>query len=185
MKTKIPKSGRIGRFAKMIEKKTNLKTAEKIMKGADKYEKGSYAEKASWWNDAVARLEKEVGKKSAIKIMQSCGRMCCGPAHRKYAKQIMSKVKSIKEFINTLNKFGIGGGRLKLKDKNTITGGYDHCYCGQVKQTQKPFSSLLYCHCSTGLYKQLFETALERPVEVEILQSIISGAKNCEFVIHI
>ncbi|MFB0509561.1 MAG: DUF6144 family protein [bacterium] len=185
MKTKIPKSGRIGRFAKMIEKETNPKTVEKIMKNTDKYEKSSYAEKAAWWNDAVRRLEKEVGKKGAIKIMQSCGRMCCGLTSRKRAKQIMSQSKSIKELINKLNKIGLGGGRLKLKDEKTITGGYDHCYCGQVKQTKEPFSSLTYCHCSTGWYKQLFETAFERPVEVEILQSIICGAKTCEFVIHI
>jgi predicted hydrocarbon binding protein len=178
-------SGRIGRFAKMIEKETNPKTVDKIMKGADKYEKSSYAEKAKWWNDAVTRLEKEVGKKGAIKIMQSCGRKCCGLTSRKRVKQIISQSKSIKELIDKLNKIGLGGGRLKLKDENTITGGYDHCYCGQVKQTKEPFSSLLYCHCSTGWYKQLFETAFERPVEIEILQSIVAGKKTCEFVIHI
>lgn len=185
MKRKIPTTGRIGRFAKMLINETNQKTTEKIMKDTDKYGKLNYQEKAVWWNETMNRLEKEVGKKSAIKIVQSCGRMCCGITSRKRVKQIKSQSKSIKELIDNLNKIGLGGHRLKLKDDKTITGGYNRCYCGQVKQTQEPFTSLTYCYCSTGWYQQLFETALGRPVEVEILQSIICGAKTCEFVIHI
>jgi predicted ArsR family transcriptional regulator len=185
MKRKIPTTGRIGRFAKMLAKETNQKTVEKIMKDTDKYEKMNYPEKAGWWNETIKRLEKEVGEKSAVKIMQSCGRMCCGMTSRKRVKQIMSQSKSIKELIDNLNKIGLGGRRLALKDENTITGGYNRCYCGQVKQTKEPFSSLTYCHCSTGWYQQLFGTALGRPVKVEILQSIVCGAKTCEFVIHI
>ena len=185
MKGKIPTSGRIGRFARMVEKGTNRKTVEKIMKETDQYEKKNYAEKAAWWNETINRLEKEVGKKSTIQIMQSCGRMCCGITNRKRVKQLMSQSESIKELLDRLNKMRLGGGRLKMKDDKTITGGYDRCYCGQVKQTQEPFSSLTYCHCSTGWYQQLFETALGRPVEVEIMQSIICGDKTCEFVIHI
>jgi hypothetical protein len=185
MKRKIPTTGRIGRFAKMLAKETNRKTVEKIMKDSDKYEKLNYPEKAKWWNETINRLEKVTDKKSTIKIMQSCGRMCCGLTSRKRVKQIMSQSKSIKELVDNLNKIGLGGRRLILKNENTITGGYDRCFCGQVKQTQKPFSSLTYCHCSTGWYQQLFETALGRPVEIEILQSIICGAKTCEFVIHI
>ena len=96
----------------------------------------------------------------------------------------MQESDSIQAFIDKLNRAGIGGRSLQLKN-NTITGGYDHCYCGQVKKTQEPFPSTTYCHCSVGWYKQLFETALEKPVEVKITRSIISGAESCEFIIHI
>ena len=72
-----------------------------------------------------------------------------------------------------------------MKDKSTIQGGYDRCYCGMVSKTRMPFPDLTYCHCSTGWYKQLFETALKKSVRVKIKRSIICGAKTCEFEIKI
>jgi hypothetical protein len=155
------------------------------MRGADKYGSSNYAEKAAWWREAVERLAKEVGEETAIKIMESCGRKCCGPTRIKHAKKLMNESKSLEELLGRLNKIRIGGGRLRLKNQNTVVGGYDRCYCGQVKQTKKPFSNRIYCHCSVGWYKQLFESALGRPIQIEIQQSIISGAESCEFIIHI
>ena len=106
--------------------------------------------------------------------MENSGRMCCGATCRKRAKEATRGAKSIDEIVKKLNKAHLGGGRLKLKNKHTIAGGYDQCYCGQVKHTKTPFPRLTYCHCSVGWYKQLFETVLGRPVDVEITQSIIS-----------
>jgi len=59
---------------------------------------------------------------------------------------------------------------------------YERCYCGSVSQTKEPFSAT-YCYCSCGWYRQLFETLLERPVEVELLGSVIQGDENCRFKI--
>jgi predicted hydrocarbon binding protein len=42
-----------------------------------------------------------------------------------------------------------------------------------------------YCHCSKGFVKKLWKTVLEKPVEVELIQSAIPGANECKFVIHI
>lgn len=33
--------------------------------------------------------------------------------------------------------------------------------------------------------KQFFESALEKSVKVELVQSVITGAESCEFIIHI
>ena len=127
---------------------------EKIMLDADKYESSNYAKKAAWWRGATLRLEKEVGKETAIKIMESCGRKCCGGTYRKHAEKYWMESESVEDFLDKLNNYvwhgqvvGIGGGRLKLK--------------------------------------QFFESALGRAVEVDLLQSIITGADSCEFISHI
>ncbi len=133
----------------------------------------------------MENLKKSIGKDKLAKVMHACGSKCCGITSRMRAKLYWSQSKSIKKFIQNLNKHHIGGGRPKIINEHTIIGGYDTCYCGQVKYTQKPFLSDSYCQCSTAWYKQLFETALGKPVKVEIKQSIIRGAKTCEFVIHI
>ncbi len=180
----IPRTGRIGRLAKIIEKETDQNIALQVMHDVDQFESTSnYATKAAWLRKAVERLEELVGKETTRKIMENCGRQCCGQTYRKRAQHLMSESKSMEEFIENLNRNRIGGGRLKLKDENTITGGYDHCYCEQVKHTKELFSKT-YCYCSAGWYKQLFESALGRSVDVEPVQTIIMGAESCEFIIH-
>lgn len=183
--SKLPLTGRIGRIAKIMISETELSTVEQVMKGAGKFDELSSSAKADYIRDMVNRMKQVIGVTKTRKILVSCGMMCCGITHRKLAKQLMQESKSIKDFISRINKRHIGGGRLKLQGANTITGGYDRCYCGIVSKTRTSFPDLIYCHCSTGWYKQLFETALSRPVKVKILKSIISGAKTCEFVIKI
>jgi len=181
---KFPTTGRIGRFTKIIENEYNRDIVGKVMQDSDKYESFNYAEKAAWWREAIERLEKEVGKETTIKIMESCGRKCCGTGHRKTAKKLMGESKSIKEFLNKLNKI-FRSVRFELKDKNTVVVRYDKCYCGQVKQTKQPFPTTTYCQCGVAWEKQFFESALEIPVEVELVQTVITGAESCEFIIHI
>jgi predicted hydrocarbon binding protein len=166
---KIPKKGKIGALAKNIEKKTDQAVVQKVMRDIDQFESASNrSEKAEWINEAIERLEEQVGKNESVKIMENCGRDCCGSKHSGHAKQLMSESKSI-----------------ELKDKNTIAGEFNKCYCSMVNQSPKPFSSNIYCHCSIGWIKQLFEPALEKPVDVKLVQSVITGAKTCKFLIYI
>lgn len=183
----IPITGRIGRFAKILEKETTQDILVKVMQDSDKYKSYNKSEKAAWWKGAMERLEKAIGREKAIKIMKVCGRKCCGVKHRKLAKKYWNESKSLKEFIDILNNqlFGIGGGHIEIKDNHTITGGYGHCYCGQVKHTKEPFPNDIYCRCSSGWLKTFFESAMEKPVKVEMIQTVINGADTCEFVIHI
>lgn len=179
----IPKTGRIGRFAHIVEEETNQDVLEKVMQDAEHYKSFNYSKKAAWWKGAVNRLEQLVGRETCCKILAQCGRKCCGYTMQNRAKQLMDESESLQAFVEKLNEKGLGGGRLVLQDETTITGGYDTCYCGQVKKTKEPFDTN-YCHCSVGWYTQLFESALG-PVDVELVQSIISGADTCEFIIRI
>jgi hypothetical protein len=185
IKETLPTSGRIGRIAKKVVEETDIKTAAKIMKGAVDFKELSYQQRAELLKEIVKRMKSVLGSKKTKEIFISCGTMCCGATSRKLVKKAMEKSRSLKELIDNLNKKHIGGGRLKLKNARTITGGYDRCYCGMVSKARMPYPDLTYCHCSTGWYKQLFETALNKRVEVKILQSIVCGAKTCEFIITI
>ena len=85
-KAKVPKTGRIGRFAKIIEKELGEEILLRIMKDADMYKSFKAREQAAWWKSAVERLEDEVGAKKAVDIMNLCGQKCCGSGTRKTAK---------------------------------------------------------------------------------------------------
>jgi len=181
--SKIPKTGKIGNLAKNIEKEINQSLVLEVMQNVDQFKSASNrAEKAEWVKGAIERLEQEVGKEKSIKIMEKCGRECFGPKHSEHAKDLMSESKSTDEFIGKLS---MGGVKFKLKDKNTVVGEYTKCYCSMVNQTSRPFSSKIYCYCGVGHIKQQFESAFGKPVEVELVQSVITGADTCEFIINI
>ena len=75
--SKIPRTGRIGRFAKIIEKELGEKVLLKVMQDLEKYASFKSLEQAAWWKSAVERLEKEVGNEKATIIMNFCGQKCC------------------------------------------------------------------------------------------------------------
>jgi len=178
--------GWITRFKRCIDAEAGAAVSKKVIVKTERFDATSdYAQKAEWIKNAVRRLEKAAGKPTARKVMQACGMKCCGPTQQKRAKQFMEESKTVEELLARLNERGIGGGRLKLKDRNTIVGGYDRCYCGRVKQTQQPFGTDTYCQCSAGWYKSLFEAAFDRPVKVKLKQSILQGADTCEFEIEL
>ena len=56
---KIPNTGRIGRFVKILKKEVPKDIMMKIVEDSDKYNSYSSSKKAEWWNDAVKRMEKE------------------------------------------------------------------------------------------------------------------------------
>lgn len=187
---RMAKAQRLGgwmtRFKRCIDAEAGAEVSKKVIIKTERFDGTSnYAQKAEWIRNAVQRLEKEAGKATARKVMEACGMKCCGPTSRKRAKQFMEESKSVKELLARLNEVGIGGGRLKLKDKNTIVGGYDWCYCGRVKHTKEPFPSDTWCHCSAGWYKSLFKAAFNKAVKVKLKQSIIQGADSCEFEIKL
>jgi len=183
----LPITGKIGRFARILEKDTTKDTAIKIMKDSGKYESYNKSEKAAWWKETMERLEKTIGRKKAIKIMEACGQKCCGVKNRKIAKQYFDKSKNLKEFIEKLNNelFSVADAHLEIKNNHTLTAKYSRCLCGQVNHIKTPFKNDIYCHCSAEWLKTFFESALEKPVNVEIIQTIINGADSCKFEIKI
>ncbi len=57
---------------------------------------------------------------------------------------------------------------------------YDRCYCPLVKGYVGKVSPS-FCNCSVGWIRELFETALKKPVKVEKIGTIKQGNKQCRF----
>ena len=99
----------------------------------------------------------------------------------------MGESTSIGEFLDRISRHDVKEGDLTyvLEDESTIVAQHNRCFCGQVKRTEKVFSSSTYCQCSVEFNRLFFETALERPVQLELAHSIVGGAESCKFIIHI
>ena len=128
-------------------------------------------------------LDQEVDEPTRQTIMQACGRQCIGASTLNKARKLAKTARDLDDLLEQLNQAHIGGGHLRRED-DVIHATYDRCYCGSVSKAREPFS-VTYCHCSRGWYRQLFETLLDKTVEVELVASIIQGDKRCQFLIHI
>ncbi|MCP4752494.1 MAG: hypothetical protein GY866_16510 [Proteobacteria bacterium] len=62
-----------------------------------------------------------------------------------------------------------------------------YCHCPRVRnilKTSKQISTT-YCYCGAGYYKGIWEEILQKPVEVEVLNSLMKGDDVCKIAIHL
>ena len=58
------------------------------------------------------------------------------------------------------------------------------CYCPAARyHPVKPHD--LHCECTRATHQTVFETALGRPIRVEVVESLRRGGKTCHFVAHV
>lgn len=115
-------------------------------------------------------------------VMETLGNYCVQNM-LKTAEEVKEQSESVEEIVKNLNiKFGAELFRL---DGNKIHSTLNRCFCHWgVKETKEPIS-ITYCHCSLGWMKTLFKTLLDKPVEVDLIQSVITGSDSCKFIIHL
>ncbi len=185
---KIPKSGRLGRLAKIIVNKTSQAVLDNIMHDWDS--KRNPAAKAAWVHTVLERLKNKIGTEKTLEIMDACGEACYNNMKflQKVGKELQGNSHSIEEFVAYLNtRFG-NSSKFELKDENTIIGEHFKCYCSLVKNAKAPSNKIMYCQCAAGARQKFFEVALSKAswaksVNVEILESVITGGKSCRYSI--
>lgn len=175
---------KLPRFYNSLKDHTSTSVQEQLMHNRVDYDTlTSNSQTAMWIRDLINDLVVEIGTGRAKAVMEACGQQCIGKSILEKVKVLQQNSRNIDELINKLNHAHIGGGYLRRED-NIIYASYERCYCGSVSKTRQPISRI-YCQCSCGWYKKLFETILEKPVKVELLDSIIHGADMCRFIIYI
>ncbi len=171
-------------FQEAIEERVGEATKEGLAQACDAYPTlTTPLQKARCVKGMMDALDQAVDIPTRQTIMETCGRRCIGTSILDKARQLAKTARDMDDMLAQLNQAHLGGGHLR-REGAMIHALYDHCYCGSVNKSTEPFSPT-YCYCSCGWYRQLFETLLERPVEVELLSSIIQGDENCRFLIHI
>jgi predicted hydrocarbon binding protein len=188
----VKKHGMLIALEKIIEQFAGEEVMKKVMEGSeDIFDKTDAKRKASWMKGAMERLDKLVDEATRFKIMENCGFSCAkmnkGAIEKAVARR--KNFRSADEFIEAEQKKPTKGTKL-VREGNILYQCYTpqsygvRCYCEMVAAAEGEVSPT-YCHCSKGFVKTLWEAVLERPVEVEFIQSAISGASECKFAIHI
>jgi len=63
-----------------------------------------------------------------------------------------------------------------------------YCHCPRVRDAlKKPGTKIspTYCYCGAGFYKGIWEEILQKPVRVEVLESVLNGGDLCKIAIHL
>ena len=61
-----------------------------------------------------------------------------------------------------------------------------YCHCPRVRDAAKTGECLplSYCFCGAGFYQGIWEEILQKPVEVDMLESVLSGGDACRVAIE-
>ena len=60
-----------------------------------------------------------------------------------------------------------------------------YCHCPRVREILKTSKTIspTYCYCGAGFYKGIWEEILQKPVEVEVLETVLQGDEVCRISI--
>jgi hypothetical protein len=188
--------GQIREIEGNVERFAGADVREQVMEGSEGITDSSKPAKVALWvKDAVERLDALVDEGTRNQIMMQCGYNCAmmnsGPIER--AKARRRKHVTVDEFLEAEQRKPPAGTRL-VREGDVLyqfytPHSYTHpmrCYCSLLRGLPEgETASLTYCQCSRGFVQKYWEGVLERPVEVEILESSVSGAQECKFVIRL
>jgi hypothetical protein len=125
-------------------------------------------------------MEKHLDEKTRARVMEDCGRAC---ARRGGLLRLAEKRRAdLKGFLETMARSF--GKDLVFLDGKTVHWGYPRCLCELVADGPERLPRT-YCLCSVGWVLEMFETVIQGPVRVELLQAVKQGASSCKFLIHL
>ena len=160
---------------------TKLIAAEVTTPKDDKYQQLLQEKEfiQNWLSDLISTIETELDEPTRVKLLAGCGRGCFN--RFKFKSDIAVKGKGdLDKLIEAYkNNFEV------WKEGNTVHVRYGEvspgCYCPAAKfRPTKPND--LHCECTRATHQAIFETALGRPIDVKILETVRRGSKTCHFL---
>ena len=179
-----------------VERFAGKTIRNKVMGGSEQISPSTSKIKiAKWVKEAIDKLDTLVDEKTRIKIMENCGYngSIVNKGVMEKAKARRKKYKNINEFLEAEQRNPMTGTRL-IREGDVMYQFYTpqsytrptRCFCSLLRGLPVDDRvSLIYCHCSKGFIKKFWEGILEKPVKVELMQSVVSGAPECKFAIYL
>lgn len=123
------------------------------------------------------------------KLMTANGRAClaayAGPPPQKPAPDAVEKFTAWAAEKGKARGYGLDGKVITFEFVGSAETGQASpesvCLCPMAEAQKAGQLSATYCLCSVGYVKEMHERRLGRPVEVELVDSVLRGGKRCKF----
>jgi len=133
----------------------------------------------NWMEDLFDTMYAELDEKTRVRLMAGCGRGCF---RRFQFKQEIARLGkgSVDRLLEAYkHNFEV------WRDGNLVHVRYGavnkQCYCPAARyHPAKPGD--MHCECTRATHQTVFETALERPIPVKIVETLRRGGTTCHFV---
>jgi hypothetical protein len=163
---------------------TSLVASTNVMSVDEKYQQ-LLEEKEfiqNWLSDLISTIETELDEPTRVKLMAGCGRGCYNrhPFKSDIAERGKGNLDKLIEAYKSNFEAWKEGNTVHIRFGEVSPG----CYCPAAKyRPAKPND--MHCECTRATHQTIFETALGRPVDVKILESVRRGDKTCHFLVTI
>jgi len=136
----------------------------------------------NWMEDLFDSMLAELDEPTRVKVMAGCGRGCF---RRFQFKQDIARlgtgsvdklVEAYKKNFETWREDGLVHIRYGAVSKV--------CYCPAARYHPARAHDM-HCECTRATHQTVFETALGRPIKVEVVESLRRGGQTCHFVAHV
>lgn len=142
-----------------------------------------------WVRRFFEAMDRTLDEAARERLMTANGRACfaayAGPPKTKPGPDALDKFKKMIAEKGKDRGYSINGNVISYEFVGSAETGQASpeavCLC-PTAEAQKPGTiSPSYCLCSVGYVKEMHERALGRPVEVELVDSVLRGGKGCKF----
>ncbi len=136
----------------------------------------------NWLADLMEAIDRDAEEPVKARLLGACGRACFERFEFK-RNWVVAGRGDVEKLIAALKKnFEVWReGSLVHIRYGAVSKG---CYCPAAKY-RPPKPADIHCYCSRGSHQAVWETALARPVRVDLAESVRRGGKTCHFVVHL
>lgn len=133
-----------------------------------------------WVRNLIESIDAHLDEETKIRLMESCGRACAREGPARVAKECQG---NLDDWLAILAKWH-GGEEYVQRDGDVVHVICTECLCTLVKDGPARLPDT-YCYCSRGWMKEVFETVVGKPVDVDLVESIKRGGQRCRFTIQL
>ena len=136
----------------------------------------------NWLSDLLDTMDAELDGPTRARLIEGCGRAC----YRRHAfKPAVAAaaggtIEGLVRSYHSMCEAWVEGTDLHVRFGEQV----GRCFC-PVLRDRPGRADDLHCHCTKATHQSIIETALARPVTMEIVETVRRGGKTCHFIAHL
>lgn len=164
------------RLYESVKTNVNEETANKMAETVYLSKSADFKRKFNWANDVCTYLENNFNDKQVMQIRMNCS--CTPPLkYMEAVRKLYQASASLDEFCEKYN-VKYADNHSVWNESETLYFSYPSCYCSVVKRVNEPVSKI-WCLCTLGYTKKVFDFVFECDTDVELIESIKTGGNKC------